>query len=491
MSLPAQKFQCINPAPPASGGSSVAGNAISQANQLVQSMQAQASADIPGALVGPGYLNIAAGNLVVLLDHPTGGPFDPTPVLVYNSKSASGAASEYGFGWSELHKNRVKRITEPKADVTDGLGTIVHFSCKNPGNPTQIAGTYRPPGGCQSALVRNADSTWDQTLPDGLKLHYNSSGTLTYLADTANDRWTLSYDASQRISAINNPFGLRTTYSYASNKIRRVQDAFGRISTFTVDGNGNLVQRIAPDLGVTTLSYDTSSRLTEYRDPQGNRATFTYSGPPDFVTAIQRPTGTTNYNYRDWLTTKVTDAAQNVTTILHDIRRNVVGTINPLGKRATYLYTANYLQGMVDPNGNRTTFTYATLTNQTKRLASIQDAGGGRFTFGYDGSDRVNTITDQRSQQSNLTWSGSNRTGLQDALNNSSAYAYDSHGQLTAVVNPLGNRFSMVYDGSGNMVGRLNPLGNRTSYAFDGKNQIKTAIVRATRTIAGGTGSGV
>jgi hypothetical protein len=232
MSLPAQKFRCINPAPPASGGAAVPGNGISQASQLVKSTQSLVHIDIPDGVVGPGYLNIANGNLVVLLDHPAGGPFDPTPVLVYNSRNATGANSEYGFGWTELHKNKVSVISPAKADVTDGLGTVLHYTCKPTGT---TAGTYRPPGACQSGLARNGDGTWDQTLPDGFKLHYNSSGALTYFADTSNDRWTVIYDNSQRISAINNPFGLWTTYSYASNKIRRVQDGFGRISTFTVD----------------------------------------------------------------------------------------------------------------------------------------------------------------------------------------------------------------------------------------------------------------
>jgi YD repeat-containing protein len=203
-------------------------------------------------------------------------------------------------------------------------------------------------------------------------------------------------------------------YSYdGSNHIRRVQDAFGRISTFTVDTSGNLTRRIAPDGGITTLVYGASNLLVRYIDPLGNRTSFAYDAN-NFIKTIQTPNGaTTNYDYTDWLTTKVTDQAGKLTTVLHNIRRNIAGIIDPLGKRTTYLWTGSFLQGMIDPNGNRTTFTYANLVNGTKRLATVQDPTGSRFTITYDGNDRVQRLTDQRGTTSTLTWdSSNNRTGL-------------------------------------------------------------------------------
>ena len=49
------------------------------------------------------------------------------------------------------------------------------------------------------------------------------------------------------LSALETPLGTRTTYAYDSGNLKRTQDSSGRITTFTVDGNGDLAGRTLPD----------------------------------------------------------------------------------------------------------------------------------------------------------------------------------------------------------------------------------------------------
>lgn len=126
---------------------------------------------IPGAQVGLAKLNVSNGNLVVQLQTPEAGPFDPTPVLTYNSTSPT--ASEFGTGFSAFPKQTLATTTNG-VDVTDATGTVLHYTDKD------SSGRYRVPGSTNDTMVKNADGTWTQTQPDGFQVRYDSTGKIKY-----------------------------------------------------------------------------------------------------------------------------------------------------------------------------------------------------------------------------------------------------------------------------------------------------------------------
>src|ERR1700722_5618577 len=70
------------------GAAALFGSAVlGQATDLVERWRRRVQPDVPGAWDGPGELNPASGNLMVRLGVPAAGPFDPRPLLVYNSQN--------------------------------------------------------------------------------------------------------------------------------------------------------------------------------------------------------------------------------------------------------------------------------------------------------------------------------------------------------------------------------------------------------------------
>src|SRR5262249_28032050 len=60
--------------------------------------------------------------------------------------------------------------------------------------------------------------------------------------------WVPKADAGGKVTSLANPLGVRTSLAYdASNKLRRVTDSGARMTSFTVDGSGNLSRIVAPD----------------------------------------------------------------------------------------------------------------------------------------------------------------------------------------------------------------------------------------------------
>jgi len=77
--------------------------------------------------------------------------------------------------------------------------------------------------------------------------------------------------------------------------------------------------------------------------------------------------------------------------VLNALRRKEIEPVRSvrIGGRATYLWDADKLSALVDPNGSRTTLAYALTTNRTQRLQGIVDPDGSRTSFLYDTNDRV------------------------------------------------------------------------------------------------------
>ena len=125
---------------------------------------------MPGACGGPAELNPASGNVVVRLAPPSAGPFDPTPILVYNSQEP--AYSEFGWGWSLVPKQTVVSLTAASVNVLDGTGTPLRYRLLDPGT-----NLYQGPGGGNDALQFNpGDGSWTQTQPDGFLLPTTPTG---------------------------------------------------------------------------------------------------------------------------------------------------------------------------------------------------------------------------------------------------------------------------------------------------------------------------
>ena len=160
-------------------------------------------------------------------------------------------------------------------------------------------------------------------------------------------------------------------------------DTAGRITSFTVDGSGNLTKKVCPELCTMQFRYDGSHQMTASIDATGVRYSYAY----DTVRRITRVTQPDNtrktYSWLDWTHAQVVDAAGSRTTLLLNVAKNITAVVNPLSQRATSSWQSNLRTYVQDGNGNRTTFTYRTGANRTTQPLAVIKPLSGRTTYLY------------------------------------------------------------------------------------------------------------
>ena len=178
-------------------------------------------------------------------------------MLTYNSWSPEN--SDFGYGWSNSLVRSLRATL-----VTAGDGAVYRYSDKD------ASGQFLPPAGAVNALVQHGDGSYTETQPDGFQMHYDTTGSLTQFESAAGDLWTLSYSGGRwwRVGRSRSIAEPRLAYD-GSGKIQRVVDSYNRITSFTVDGSGDLATMTTPELCQTQMRYDANHQLTAYIDPGG------------------------------------------------------------------------------------------------------------------------------------------------------------------------------------------------------------------------------
>jgi RHS repeat-associated protein len=448
-------------------------SSLDQMNAVMSHWQTGLQMPLTSALHGPAQVNVSNGNVLLTVYLPNTGPFDPLPFLVYNSHLA-GTASEFGNGWGNQWKQSLANPHGRDPQVTKGSGYYGRYA----GPLHGTAGTTLvPQGGLVNSLLQSSDGTYTETQPDGLKLKYNSSGTLSRLTSPAGDIWTMSYDSGGRLTNIADPFNRNTVLAYTSGgNIRRITDAAGRITTLTIPG-ADLTQIQTPDLATTKLVYNASHQLTRYSDALGNLTSYSYDPTTGWVTRIIGPNGgRTTLAYPSWTSSRITDPAGNITTLSHSPMRNVQSLVDPLGNQTNYQWQIHRLGSSTDARSNVTSYGYTMTADKVQRLQMVQSPGQGRFTFAYDSNSRVKFWVDPNGNRTTLVWDATalnNRKAVIDALGNRTSFSFNSHGQVTAITNPLNFRWTAIFDSTGNRVAQVDPLGRRTSYAYNAYRQLQ------------------
>jgi len=85
------------------------------------------------------------------------------------------------------------------------------------------------------------------------------------------------------------------------------------------------------------------------------------------------------------------------------------------------------------------------------------DPLGNRTTWTYTGTGDVATIKDPTGAVTTLTWSGGLQQTTTDPLGHTTSYVYDAHNNLIAVIAPTGLRTSYGYDASGDRTSSSSP----------------------------------
>jgi YD repeat-containing protein len=184
-------------------------------------------------------------------------------------------------GWTVAGVQHLYLQGDGSALITEGDGSAVYFA-KNGAYFTAPAGEF-------SSLT--SGSGYTRRYPDSTKAVFDNSGRMIKLLDRFGNRDSVTYDANGRIWKLTDPQNLTITLAYGANGLSSISDAGSpaRVTNVTVDASKRLTAIQDPDGISTTFGYDASLRLCTITNRNGKTTTLGYDANAGTLTAITGP----------------------------------------------------------------------------------------------------------------------------------------------------------------------------------------------------------
>ncbi len=394
------------------------------------------------------------GNVMKQITHNTAG-------RVIQQQFADGGIERYEYELSGITVTGV-RITDPLGRVTslrfnasgyilsktDAFGQTSQISRDLTTNlPTSNIG----PCGCAEA-TRTFDSRGNPTETTdragrSVRVEYDPvTNKITRITNKGGQVTTFVYDQNGNLLSTTNALNETTTFTYnAQGLLTGVTDALGHTSRVEYDAQGNMTAQIDALNNRTTIEYDAIGRPTAVIDPLGRRSSVTYDAL-DRVLTITSPSGAVSRFEYDANNnqTAVIDALNHRWTQTYDAKGRLTSSTDPLNRVTRFAHNAKdeIIRG-ITPSGRIVRYEYDVRGLRT----SITDPSGGVVRFKYNSQGRLTTLTDQRG-------------GI-------TTYVYDELQRLTSARDPLGRLSSITYDTAGNVASTIDRLGRQTQYTYD------------------------
>jgi YD repeat-containing protein len=355
--------------------------------------------------------------------------------------------------------------------VTNPLGQQVTYSLHNglglPGRKTDINGvttdfTYdragnlltsaqNLPSGARTTAYKydGSNQVTKITFPDGRisQLQYNTAGRLTAAGNALSEFVNFNLDTANNIRSANS---LRNTASFT-----------GASTAATAGGNFS-----------TSTAFDSLDRPWVKSGNNGQKTTYTYDGNGNVVAATNAAGTTTYYVYdgKNRLTDVRTSSSSSTTRYFYDADGRLTAVFDPRGLVTSYLYNAfGQVIKQTSPDTGVTSYTYdigGRMTSQTR-------ANGVATTYTYDALDRMTSRTASGVTETFTydegTYGKGRLTRINDATG-STAYEYSAPGELVKQVSTIYGAVyttSWSYDAAGRLTGMTYPSGFSLTYSYE------------------------
>lgn len=341
-------------------------------------------------------------------------------------------------------------------------GRQIAFTRDADGNITSITPPGRPAHLFTFTSIDRGDS---YTIPGGAstQVHYNRDHHVTSLIRPDGAQITNGYDSAGRLSTIAAPSGLFTmSYSSTAGTLTSITAPSGAVASYTYDGFlPKTITFSGPVNGVLTFAFDQNFRLTSKRIGSAAPINYTYDGDGLLSSAgIEtiardaangRVTGTTAGLINDTVSYDEFGQVSTYTALLNGspmfaehYTRDAAGRITAIDEtigdsttaRAFGYDDAGRLASVKKDGVSVATYTFDVNSN---RLTHVTNAGTESGT--YDDQDRV---TSYNGFTFNYTPNG--EIASKTSSNGTTAYRYDSFGNLIGVTLPNGHVIDYILD---------------------------------------------
>lgn len=289
---------------------------------------------------------------------------------------------------------------------------------------------------------------------------YDPAGNLvkTQIGDGKNPMSVTSYeyDALNRIIAVIDPVGGKTTYTYnkKNGKISSITDAVGNQCTFRYNKMGELIEETDIKGNTTRFEYNALGRITSVIDSVGRTTKYYYSYGGRMEKTVYPNNRQVLYEYdRLGRLKKKTDQTGFSISYIYDCMGRILSVESSTGQKKLYSYDImGNITSVTDANGNLTKYAYTYNGN----LNQVIDAFGNITEYTYDKANRV------------ICYCQYGRAGEENHI---MQYERDVFGQVECIRDTLGAEEHFRYDLLGRMIEKTNSEGMVTVYTYtaDGK----------------------
>lgn len=354
---------------------------------------------------------------------------------------------------------------------------------------------------------------------------YDSSGRINQITDPLGNETTFVYDSQSRVTSITyvtnivNGTGPTTTYGYHPNAAGScaaapsgdtlagytvATDANGHASTYCYDLEGLVIQTIDPDSASSSASYTSDQNVAKSTDALSQTTTDSFNSNNDLtqVTApvlgsgqnaaaaaatFNTPSTVAGYQY---LPSSLTDPEGNCTAYVYDTAGSVTdtyaGQTSPCDGGTGGIHTGSRYQG--DPS--------VSCGAKFGELCSVINGNGGTSAYGYDSNGNLTSVTPPSpARAATITVDALSRvSSVTDGKGQKTKYSYDKLDRVTQILfngvstcTPSnGNCISYAYDADGNRQSMTDQSGT-TTYYYDALNRMTTESLPDTASACAGS----
>jgi YD repeat-containing protein len=303
---------------------------------------------------------------------------------------------------------------------------------------------------------------------------YNSQGQTD---GDNNDNWRIGF--YRQIKALSG------AVNTAGSTVVRV-DRDGAELTYAYDANSHVYAGKDGAGSFDTLNYNSATANWTWTDGD-SRVTETYdwhAGAGKLLSQADTSGNTITYHYAGSLLNQVLDASGDSTWLDYSgnnlTRVRSVLADGTISTRVHYGYDASNRLDTVtvdlSPQDNsivdgKTYVTRYTYDGASKRIATLTQSDGTDLVFLYTPDGKLSRITDALGHQTNFSYDSATKTTVTDALGFQTSYVHDALGQLARIAAPAVNGVlqsrSFGYNGNGDVTSTTDGQGNVINYQYD------------------------
>ena len=358
-------------------------------------------------------------------------------------------------------------------------------------------GSYAPPPGVTTTLVKLGDGTYELRERFGTIIAFNSNNKIASLTDIDGNNLTFTYNAGGKLTQVKDTYNRSLTLNYTDNQLTSVYDGNGRSVSYTQTGE-DLTGATGLENASWSYTYDALHRIETITNPEAvTIVNNTYDTNDRVIEQLApRETGMALYKmHYTGLTSAEEDPLGNRITYHYDFTGRTVAVEDALGNRSSAAYDG---QGQTtqqsDARGNSTSHNYDGFNNRTQTINALSQA----TSFSYDAQHRLERVTDALTHTAEIDYDAKHRpiatrdgennqastTYLTNGLVNSqtdprlttTTYSYDSNGYPATAQTATEPAVTTLYDAIGRMTRLTDQVNTQTNFVYDDRGLVTERI---------------